>query len=194
LLELRSNIEVVGEAADGHALLNKVRETNPDIAVVDITMPSLNGIEATARMSREHPDTKVVIVSAHKEVAMAVRALKAGASAYIIKDASGGELSIAIDAVLNNETYLSPAISSGIVDLALLGQDAMGQMDDPLTARQREVLQLVAEGLTSKKIGDLLSLSIRTVDAHRRRIMDVLEIHEVAGLVRYAIREGIIDP
>ncbi|MBN4056234.1 response regulator transcription factor [Rhodothermus sp. AH-315-K08] len=193
ILEQRPDLEIIGEASNGHELLDLVRDTRPDVAIVDITMPSLNGIDATARLKREYPDTKVVIVSAHSEVAVAMRALKVGAQAYVVKNSTSSELSAALDSIMKDEVYLSPSISTQIVDSALTGKDLTSAVDERLTARQREVLQLVAEGCTSKEIGERLSLSIRTVDAHRRHIMSVLDIHEVAGLVRYAIREGLIE-
>ncbi len=194
LLEQRPGLEIIGEASNGHELLDLVRDTRPDVAIVDITMPSLNGIDATARLKREYPDTKVVIVSAHSEVTVAIRALRVGAQAYVVKDSTSSELSAALDSIMNGEVYLSPSISAQIVDSAVTGMDLTGSVDERLTSRQREVLQLVAEGCTSKEIGGRLSLSIRTVDAHRRHIMSILDIHEVAGLVRYAIREGLIEP
>jgi len=182
-------VETVWEAADGRQALHEVKERHPDIAIMDIDMPGLNGIDATVRMRETAPDTKVLILSMHTKEEFVAQAMKAGASGYLLKGAATEELAKALKVIDAGQFYLSPAISQQVVDIMLRGKP-MGL--DLLSSRQREILQLVAEGNTTRAIADMLHLSIKTVDAHRAEIMKRLDIHDVAGLVRFAIRTGLV--
>jgi len=193
LLELMPNFEVVGEAGDGLELLALADKLQPNLVLMDIAMPGLNGIEATARLLKTWPGIRVLILSMHQNEEYVRRALRNGAVAYLLKDAAPMELELALNAVLRGETYLSPAVSKGVVNdyvLRLRGEDLAA---DPLSPRQREVLQLIAEGQSSKEIARRLDLSVKTVDTHRSQLMRQLDIHEVAGLVRYAMRIGLVS-
>jgi DNA-binding NarL/FixJ family response regulator len=192
LLEKESDMEVVAEASDGRTAVRLAREVSPDVVIVDITMPDLNGVEATHQILSESPETKVVALSMHSDEQFISGMLKAGASAYLLKDCAADELVQAIRAVLAGETYLSPKIASIVVEdyRRELSKDQLTKAPE-LTAREREVLQLVAEGETSKRIAAQLHVSVKTVEAHRQQIMDKLGIHTVAGLTKYAIRKGI---
>jgi len=187
-------VEVIGEAQDGHEVIQLVDRLRPRLVLMDIAMPGLNGLEATARIVKSHPGTAVIILSMHVGEEYALQALKAGASGYLLKDADLTELELGIAAVARGETYLSPAVSKLLV--ADYRRRATGQEPrDPLerlTSRHREVLQLIAEGRTTKEIAAKLKLSVKTVETHRAQLMDRLDIHDVAGLVRFAIRWGLI--
>jgi DNA-binding NarL/FixJ family response regulator len=189
-------VEIVGEAGDGQQALSLILETRPDVALLDVSMPGLNGLDVAARVARESPTTRVVILSMHSSPGHVAQALRAGVKGYVLKDAAAAELPVLLAAVMRGEVYLSPAISKHVVD-GFLGQggDAgkSDRADDGLTPRQREILQLVAEGKSSKEVAQLLALSVKTVEAHRGQIMDRLEIHDLAGLVRYAIRAGLVS-
>ena len=194
LLEAMPEVEVVGEASDGLALLALAAQLRPTLVLMDIAMPGLNGLEATARLARQSPDIRVLILSMHQNEEYVRQALRHGAAGYLLKDAAPMELDLAIQAVLRGETYLSPAVSRGVVSdyvQRLRGEETPGTQ---LTPRQREVLQLVAEGHSTKEIARRLDLSVKTVDTHRSQLMKLLDIHEVAGLVRYAMRVGLISP
>ena len=193
LLESVPHLEVVGEASDGLALLTLTAELRPNLVLMDISMPGLNGLEATARLSKEWPDIKVIILSMHQSEEYVRQALRQGASGYLLKDCAPMELEMAIQAVLRGETYLSPAVSKDVLSdyVQRLREDA--QPGDQLTPRQREVLQLIAEGQSTKEIARRLDLSVKTVDTHRTQLMKQLDIHEVTGLVRYAMRVGLIS-
>jgi DNA-binding NarL/FixJ family response regulator len=200
LLSALPEVESVVEAGDGQQALALLLETRPDLALVDIGMPGLNGLELAARVSREVPGTRLVILSMHGTPAHVNQALRAGVSGYLLKDAAADELPVLLRAVMRGETYLSPAISkqvvSGYLERGATGAgaaDGAGETVDLLTSRQREILQLVAEGKSTKEIAQLLSLSIKTVDTHRAQIMDRLGIRDLAGLVRYAIRTGLVS-
>ena len=194
LLAGMSGVEVVGEAADGHEALRLVETVRPQIVLMDIAMPGLNGLEAAARITREHDRIRVIIVSMHTSEEYASQAFRAGAAGYLLKDAAPDELERAVRAVARGEIYLSPAVSRHVIEDY---RRFLAQEPDPLarlTPRHREVLQLVAEGRTTKQIGKLLGVSAKTAESHRTRIMAKLEIHETASLVRYAIRQGLIQP
>ncbi len=194
LLEAMPEVEVVGEASDGLALLALAAQLRPTLVLMDIAMPGLNGLEATARLARQSTDIRVLILSMHQNEEYVRQALRHGAAGYLLKDAAPMELDLAIRAVLRGETYLSPAVSRGVVSdyvQRLRGEETPGTQ---LTPRQREVLQLVAEGHSTKEIARRLDLSVKTVDTHRSQLMKLLDIHEVAGLVRYAMRVGLISP
>jgi DNA-binding NarL/FixJ family response regulator len=192
------DVEIVGEAGDGQSALALILETKPDLALVDVSMPGLNGLDLAARVAREAPATRMVILSMHSSPAHVAQALRSGVKGYVLKDAAAAELPVLVAAVMRGEVYLSPAISKHVVD-GFLGQGEADagksqRADDGLTPRQREILQLVAEGKSSKEVAQLLNLSVKTVEAHRGQIMDRLEIHDLAGLVRYAIRAGLVSP
>jgi DNA-binding NarL/FixJ family response regulator len=197
LLERLPGVEVVGEASDGREALALVVREKPDIALLDIGMPELNGLEAAPRIAREAPRTRVVILSMHADEKHVAQALQLGVAGYVLKDSCADELPVLIRAVMRGETYLSPGISKQVVEAlksrmstAPAGEPAL---PDPLTPRQREILQLVAEGKSTKEIAAVLELSIKTVETHRMQIMNRLQIRDVAGLVRYAIRAGLIS-
>jgi DNA-binding NarL/FixJ family response regulator len=196
LLEKLPGIEVVGEASNGREALALIAREKPDLAFLDIGMPELNGLEAAPRIAREAPRTRVVILSMHADEKQVAQALRAGVAGYVLKDSCADELPVLIRAVIRGETYLSPGISKQVVE-ALKSRMSEGavetSMPDLLTARQREILQLVAEGLSTKEIAGKLGLSIKTVETHRTQIMNRLRIRDVAGLVRYAIRAGLVS-
>lgn len=194
-------IEVVAEAGDGHEALRLAKELHPDIILTDIAMPCMNGIELSGRISKEFPEVKVIVLSMHADAEYVIRALRAGAAGYMLKDAGTDELELALRSVIKGKTFLSPSVSKQVIDDYLFrvgsrnsNSDRGDDLPECLTSRQREVLQLIAEGLTTKEIAQRLDLSIKTVDTHRTQIMERLDIHDIAGLVRYAIRKGIIAP
>jgi DNA-binding NarL/FixJ family response regulator len=193
LLESLSGVEVVAEAGDGREALALVGSKNPDLVLLDITMPGLNGLEAAERIGREHPGTRVILLSMHASEEHVLRALRAGAAGYLPKDAALGELELAINAVRKGETYLSPAVSRHVSDY-VRRTGAETEPRESLTPRQREILQLIAEGQSTKRIAGTLGVSVKTVETHRSQLMEKLDIHDVAGLVRYAIRIGLISP
>ena len=192
--------EIVAEAADGQQALALILEKRPDVALVDVSMPGLNGLDLAARVAREVPRTRVAILSMHGTPGHVAQALRAGVKGYVLKDAAVEELPLLLRAVMRGETYLSSAISKQLVD-AYLDREGKpkatpgeGVPLDSLTPRQREILQLVAEGKSTKEVARLLNLSVKTVEAHRGQIMSRLEIHDLASLVRYAIRTGLVSP
>lgn len=192
LLESMPEVEVVGEAGDGQALLLLAEQLQPQVVLMDIAMPGLNGIEATARLVKSQPGIRVLILSMHQNEEYVRRALRHGAAAYLLKDAAPLELALALTAVLRGETYLSPAVSKGVLSdyVQRLRSDESAGVQ--LSPRQTEVLQLVAEGHSSKEIARRLDVSVKTVESHRSQLMKLLDIHEVAGLVRYAMRVGLV--
>lgn len=189
-------MQIVGEVSDGRAALDALLKDRPDVAFLDIAMPGMNGIEVAERAAREAPNTRVVMLSMHNTSSHVVRALRAGAAGYLLKDAAADELPVLLRAVMSGETYLSPAIAKHVVDGFLQRNSAeLDAGDNPveiLTPRQREILQLVAEGRSTKEVASLLTLSIKTVEAHRSQIMERLDIHDLPGLVRFAIRTGLV--
>lgn len=193
ILESMPDITVVGEAGSGLELLDLAAQHKPDLVLMDIAMPGLNGLEATERLMHTMPDIRVLILSMHQNEEYVRKALRHGAVAYLLKDAALMELELAIQAVLRGETYLSPAVSGGVVNdyVKRLRRDEPEQA--ALTARQSEVLKLIADGLSTKEIARSLDLSVKTVDTHRSQLMKQLDIHEVAGLVRYAMRVGLVS-
>jgi DNA-binding NarL/FixJ family response regulator len=193
LLESMPDVTVVGEADDGLALLALAAQLQPDLVLMDIAMAGLNGLEATARLLKAQPGVRVLILSMHQNEEYVRQALRSGAVAYLLKDAAPAELEQAIKAVQRGESYLSPAVSRGVVSDYVQRLRGDAEPAVTLTPRQREVLQLVAEGHSTKEIARRLDLSVKTVDTHRSQLMKQLDIHEVAGLVRYAVRSGLIS-
>jgi DNA-binding NarL/FixJ family response regulator len=193
LLETMRDIEVVGEADDGRHALELVALHQPTIVLMDISMPSLDGIETTRRIAKEHPDVHVIILSMHADDRFVAQALRAGARGYLLKDAVPRELELALDAVARDEIYLSPAISKRVVEEYLSKAQGAGSPLEQLSPRQREILQLIAEGRSTKQIAALLAISVKTVETHRAVLMEKLDIHDIAGLVRYAVRHGLVS-
>jgi DNA-binding NarL/FixJ family response regulator len=200
LLERLPDVEVVGEAANGREALALITKSKPDMALLDIGMPELNGLDAAARIAREAPRTKLVMVSMHASEAFVAQAVQLGVAGYVLKESCADELPVLLRAVMAGETYLSPGVSKTLVEALKkkasgAGADGSGPVAaaNVLTPRQREILQLVAEGQSTKEIASKLALSVKTVETHRAQIMDRLDIHDVAGLVRYAIRLGLIS-
>jgi DNA-binding NarL/FixJ family response regulator len=193
LLRDIEGVEVVGEAADGAEALELAARERPDAVLLDIAMRGMNGLEAAARFREQHPGVKVIILSMHASEEYVLQALRAGAAAYLIKDSATAELELALKSVMRGETYLSPAISRQVVEGYVRRMGAGAQVD-PLTPRQREVLKGIAEGRSTKRIAVDLGLSVKTVETHRAQIMERLGIRDVAGLVRYAMRTGLVPP
>lgn len=193
LLESIPDMEVVGEAGDGLELLELTEKLQPQLVLMDIAMPRLNGLETTGRLVKAWPDIRVLILSMHQNGEYVRQALRQGAVAYLLKDAAPLELELAIRAVLKGETYLSPAVSKGVVSDYVHRLRNEDEPADALTPRQREVLQLIATGQSTKEIARKLDLSIKTVETHRTQLMKQLDIHEIAGLVRFAIRAGLVS-
>jgi two-component system response regulator NreC len=194
LLAPQPDFEVVGETADGPETLKETFKLKPDVVLMDIGMPNLNGFEATRQIKKNLPEVKVLILTMYQDDEYVLQALHSGASGYVLKDVAVEELVTAIRAVNNDQYYLSPSISHTVID-AYLRKTEKGEKEplELLTAREREIVQLIAEGYTNKEIAAKLFISVKTVDAHRSHIMEKLDIHEVARLVKYAIRKGITD-
>lgn len=194
LLEGMAEVEVVAEAEDGLETLRLIEELKPDLALVDISMPGLDGIEVVAKMARERRKTRAIILSMHVDDDYIRRALAAGAAGYLVKNSDREELELAVRAAARGETWLTPAVSKRIGAAYARGDGpaAPGPFEI-LTPRQRQVLQLIAEGLSNKQIAQRLQLSVKTIDSHRTELMQRLDIHGIAGLVRYAIRVGLVQ-
>lgn len=193
LLDSFDDFEVVGEAGNGIALLELAKSLQPRLVLVDISMPDLNGLDATARLIKLDPDIRVIVLSMHQNDEYVRQALRQGAQGYLLKDAAPVELELAMQAVMRGETYLSSAVSGALVGDYLRRLRSDEPVAETLTPRQREVLQLIAEGHSTKEIARRLGLSAKTVDTHRTQLMRQLDIHEIAGLVRYAMRNGIVS-
>lgn len=188
LLE-REGFEVCGEAADGHGAVRLARELNPDVAVLDIGMPLMNGLDAAREIQKHTPNTQALLLTMYEDDAYVLEAVRAGIRGYVLKAQAAADLVAAIRAILRGAVYLSPGISETVVKAYRTKSDLPA---NPLTDRERQVLQLVAEGKTTKQTAQVLGLSVKTADSHRTRIMQKLNIHDTAGLVRYAIRHGVI--
>ncbi len=190
ILAAQADMEIIGEASNGREAVEMTENLQPDVVVIDVAMPDLNGIEATRRIVRANPRIRVLALSMHKEAVYVREILRAGASGYLLKDSIDRDLVAAVRSLANGQSYLSPAISD-----IVLGDYRQSVKDplDLLTSREREVLQLIAEGGTNKEIATALNLSIYTVDSHRGRIMEKLNLHSVGELVRFAMRSGLID-
>ena len=194
LLESQAGFSVVAEAADGRQAVAQAELTQPDVAVIDIAMPNLSGIEAAQRITTALPHTAVVILSMHSDESYVLRALKAGARAYLLKDSAETDLIRAIQAVSEGKSFFSPAVSKMLLEDYVRQLQQNGEEDsyELLTPREREILQLVAEGKTNKEVADLLNLSLYTVETHRAHILQKLGLHSTADLILYAVRKGII--
>jgi DNA-binding NarL/FixJ family response regulator len=190
ILSAHADMEIVGEAGNGREAVQLAEQLRPDIVVMDVAMPELNGIEATRRVMEAVPHSRVLALSMHKDSVYVREILRAGARGYLLKDAPAGDLVSAIRALASGEGYLSPAVSNAVLD------DYRKHVTNPidlLSSREREVLQMLAEGKTNKEIAVILNLSVYTVDAHRGRIMEKLNLHSINELVRFAVRNGLID-
>lgn len=200
LLQDIPQVQVIAEAEDGRQALHLVANYHPDIVLMDIAMSGLNGLEATERIAREYPHVRVIILSMHTNEEYVLQALRSGAAGYLLKDAGLAELELAIQAVANGETYLSPPISKHVISEYVrrvgleIGAQSSGEQPalERLTSRQREILQLIAEGHTTQEIAHILNIGVKTVETHRMQLMDRLDIHDIAGLVRFAIRVGLV--
>lgn len=196
LLDKETGIKVVGEAEDGRKAIVKAEELHPDVVVMDIAMPGLNGLEATRQIKKRFPDMKIIILTMHANEEYILQSLKAGASGYLVKKAAPAELISAINAVHKGDSFLSPSISRTVIDEYIRRSKEISEGEEgfeQLTVREREVLQLIAEGHKTREIAELLYISIKTVETHRSHIMNKLDIHSTAELTRYAIRKGIIS-
>ncbi|HEY3443045.1 MAG TPA: response regulator transcription factor [Paludibaculum sp.] len=190
ILESQPDMEIVGEASNGREAVELAVKLMPDVVVMDVAMPELNGIEATRRLMESTPRTRVLALSMHKDSVYVREILRAGARGYLLKDAIDVDFLAAVRAIARGEGYLSPGVADAVLT------DYRQHVTDPidlLTSREREVLQLIAEGKTNKEIAALLTLSVYTVDAHRGRIMEKLNLHSTGELVRFAVRKGLID-
>lgn len=192
LLASIAGVRVLAEASDGREALAMIAAHQPDVVVMDITMPGLNGIQAIAQAHAEFPAVRVIVLSMHDNEEYVRQALRAGASAYLLKDSSPAELELAVRAVAQGGSYLSPMVSRHLVSDYLRRVSSDDGTSDGLTSRQREILQLIAEGHTNQQMATSLGLSIKTIETHRAQLMDRLNIRDVAGLVRYAVRAGLI--
>jgi two-component system response regulator NreC len=190
ILDAQADMQIVGEAANGREAVDLAEQLRPDIVVMDVAMPELNGIEATRRVIAADSHIRVIALSMHKDSVYVREILRAGARGYLLKDSGADDLVKAIRAVASGESYLSPAVSNAVLD------DYRKHVTNPidlLTSREREVLQMLAEGKTNKEIAVVLNLSVYTVDAHRGRIMEKLNLHSINELVRFALRNGLIE-
>lgn len=194
LLEKLSGVEVVAEAGSGHEALELLASSRATMVVTDLAMPGLNGLELTRRITREFPQVRVLVLSMHQTEPYVLQALRAGAAGYLLKDAATVELELAVRAVVRGEMYLSPSVSQRVVENFRRRADADPDPLEQLTPRQREILQLIAEGQGTRAIAERLHVSVKTVETHRQQLMERLDIHDVAGLVRFAIRAGLTTP
>ncbi|HEY4977726.1 MAG TPA: response regulator transcription factor [Candidatus Acidoferrum sp.] len=195
LLEQQADLTVVAEASDGREAVALVASHKPDVLVMDIGMPNLNGIEAATQITQSHPEISIVMLSMHSDESYVLRALKAGAKGYLLKDSAEADLIRAVHSVAEGKSFFSPAVSKVLLDDYVRKLKRSGT-DDPydlLTPREREVLQLVAEGKSNKEVAQMLNLSVYTVETHRSNIMEKLNLHGVPELILYAVRKGIIS-
>jgi len=193
LVESIPGAEVVGESGEGREALEMIGTLRPDVALLDIGMPGMNGLEVAKRAAEASPRTRVVILSMHAETTYVRQALRAGVAGYLLKGAAVAELPLALSSVMRGETYLTPRVSQAVVKDLLSDEPAGPGPLEGLTQRQREILQLIAEGRSTKEIASVLDVSVKTVETHRARLMQRLGIRDVAGLVRFAIRAGLVE-
>jgi DNA-binding NarL/FixJ family response regulator len=192
MLAGQPGIEVIATAPDGHAAVQLARDLAPDVMIIDIGMPNLNGIEATRKVIAENPSVRIIALSMHSDKRFVTEMFKAGASGYLLKDCDSEELISAIKAVMEDKSYITPAVAKTVInDYIKSIREENASVFSVLTAREREVLQILAEGKSTRQIAATLYVSEKTVETHRRQIMNKLEIHSVAGLIKYAIREGL---
>lgn len=194
LLEAHAGFIIAGEAENGREAVKKAQELSPDIVIMDIAMPVLNGLEATRQIKRALPDTKVLALTMYNDEEYVFQILKSGASGYLIKETAANELITAILSIKSGNPFFSPSISRKIMESYLNeDEDKKGKGDsDKLTNREKEVLQLIAEGYTNNEIANLMNISVKTVETHRAHVMSKLDIHDVAGLIKYAIKKGLV--
>jgi two-component system, NarL family, response regulator NreC len=190
LLE-REGFQVVAEASDGQEALRHVESLQPEIAIMDISMPTLNGLNASRQINRSSPKTKTILLTQHDEGQYIREALDAGVKGYVLKNQIASDLLLAIRQVSRGQVYLSPGVSSAVMEAF---RSKSEKFENPLTPRERQVLQLIAEGKSTKDVASLLGISTKTAESHRTRLMQKLDIHETASLVRYAVRHGIVQP
>ena len=188
---LPDELELVGVVEDGRAMIEAAEELRPDVIVADITMPNLNGFEALARLRKSHPNIKVVFLTMHQNASYARRALEAGASAFVVKHAAPEELVLAVHAALNGKTFITPSLTKQVVELAESGASVEDEGAKSLTPRQREILQLLAEGRSAKEIANDLAISARTVEFHKYQMMEMNGLRSSAELIHFAIKHGI---
>ena len=193
LLESVPGVEMLAECGDGREALELITKHRPDVALLDIGMPGLNGLEVAKRVGQESPRTRVIILSMYADATYVRQALRAGVAGYLVKGAAVAELPLALQSVMRGETYLTPKVSQTVVKELLSDGGEDRHPLESLTQRQREILQLIAEGRSTKEIAHLLEVSVKTVETHRVRLMDRLGIHDVAGLVRFALKAGLIQ-
>jgi len=191
LIEGEAKFQVVGEADDGRTAVQMISELSPDVVVMDLRMPDMNGIEATRHIFSTNPNVKVIGLSANADRQSVVEMLRAGAKGYVLKESAFEELALAINMVMHNKIYLSPSITDLVVDDWVHGDEGGASVFGILSAREREVLQLIAEGKATKEVAAVLSVSLKTAESHRRNLMEKLHLDSVAELTKYAIREGI---
>jgi len=192
LLQDLEGVTVVAEAGNGADVLELARTHRPDVVLLDISMPGLSGLDVSAQLERELPEVRVVVLSMHANEEYVLQALRSGAVGYLLKDSATAELELALKAVMQGETYLSPRISKQVVEGYVQRVGADQPASEKLTPRQREVLRLIAEGHSTKEIAHRLELSVKTVETHRAQLMERLQIRDIAGLVKYAIRNGLV--
>jgi len=191
LLEHIDGIEIVAEANDGLEILKLLKTIQTDLVLMDVAMPQMNGLQATAHLHKRYPDIRILILSSYANEEYVLKALSSGAKGYLLKDTNVTELELAIKTVAQGETYLTPIISKQAIDDYLQRSTSVARPTELLTPRQQDVLQLIAEGNSNKKIARILCISAKTVESHRTQLMKQLDIHDVTGLVRYAIRMGL---
>jgi DNA-binding NarL/FixJ family response regulator len=195
LLSSQPDLRIVGEAADGLEAIRCVQNHSPDMVLLDLSMPRMTGLDAIKEIKRMDADTKVIVLTVHRTEEYILATLQAGADGYVLKDAHSTELMTAIRQVLDGQRYLSPSISGAVIDGLLLGKKATAIRSawDTLTQREREILKLIAEGYKNKDIGDLLCISVKTVEKHRANLMEKLSLHNVAALTALAAEKGLIN-
>jgi len=196
MLNKRDDIEIIGEAEDGIEAVRLIRKLKPDMILLDLSMPKMSGISVMKDVKRELPDTRILLLTIHESDQYVLEAFEGGADGYCIKDSSRQELMVAIDSILQGKTYISPGISDQVMEGFLTNKKKLKEKTnwDTITQREREVLKLLAEGYSNKEIGDLLHISVKTVEKHRANLIGKLDLHNVAQLTAFAIKKGLVDP